>query len=377
MNGKSPYKWLKTGDEFYSALIAAINSAEKSVRLETYIFSAGKPGDDVRDALLAAVRRGVKTMVLIDSFGSIYLPAGYWNEFKAAGGEFRAFNPLDLDRIAFRDHRKLLVCDSSVAFIGGFNITWEEAGDGVSRGWCDLGLRLTGSIADELAASFDEMFKMAEFKIRRLPRLRLPRLFGRRHEHLPPVTLLTSQPGGFVSPIKNALMDDLRIGRSIRIVSGYFLPTRRLRQILRRSSKDGNDVMIITAGKTDVPLARYAGRSLYERFLRADISVHEYMAQILHAKLIIVDDIVYVGSANLDNRSLNINYELLVRIVDPEVAGEARRIFDGYLPHCQEIDPDLWKKKRGFWEKLMERFAHFMLARFDTAISRRQLPKLR
>ena len=163
----------------------------------------------------------------------------------------------------------------------------------------------------------------------------------------------------------------------MRIISAYFLPSLPMRRALRRAARRGGDVQIITAGKTDVPLARYAGRSLYDRLLRKRIRVFEYDAQVLHAKLVVADDAVYIGSANLDNRSLRINYELLVRIEDQRLAAEARRIFDGYLPHCRAIERETWGRARGLWEKLMEHLAYLLIARLDAYLARRGLSKLR
>lgn len=377
MNGGPTYQWLTSGDDFYSAILNEIGSARETIRLETYIFAAGKPGDEVLSALTAAVRRGVKARVLIDAFGSYELPAHYWNGYIEAGGEFRFFNPLNLHRITIRDHRKLLICDSKVAFTGGFNITADEAGDGIAKGWRDLGLRITGPLAGEMAASFDQMFDMAEFRHSRLPRILLTELFKLRRKEWPAAALLTSQPRRTTSPIRNTLLSDMKRARRIRIISGYFLPTWRLKNVLKRSARRGNDVQIITAGKSDVPLARYASRSIYDRLLHAGIRVYEYHVQILHTKLIITDNVVYVGSANLDTRSLNINYELLVRINDAALAGEAIRIFESYLSHCQVIEHDVWEKARGVWEKLIERISHFLLARIDIYFARRQLSKLR
>ncbi len=377
MNGNSIFQWLTSGDDFYKAILDEITSACETIRLETYIFTAGRPGDDVRAALTDAVRRGVKVKVLIDAFGSYELPFHYWSEYIKAGGEFRFFNPLTLNRITIRDHRKLLICDNKIAFTGGFNITSEEVGDGITRGWRDLGLRLTGNLVEEMAASFDQMFEMAEFKHSRLPRIQLHGLFSRKRKEWPLAALLTSQPRRTSSPIRNALLSDIKKARRIRIISGYFLPTWRLKNALKRSARRGIDIQIITAGKSDVTLARHASRALYDSLLHAGIRVYEYHAQILHTKLIITDNVVYVGSANLDTRSLNINYELLVRINDAALSGEAISIFESYLPHCQPIEHDAWEKARGIWEKLIERIAHFLLARIDIYFARRQLSKLR
>lgn len=374
----SPHQWYQTGNIFYRALLSEIEKAKESVRLETYIFDAGYPGDDIHDALLSALRRGVRVKVLLDAFGSMDLPSDYWSAVKMAGGEVKFFNPLFLSRIAFRDHRKLLVCDNKAAFVSGFNISPTETGDGITHGWRDLGLRLTGAVVHDLSASFERMFNVAKFRHHRLPRLRLrrPRFFHRPQEK-PEPSLLASGPGGVDSNIKFTLLRDLQHARSIRIISAYFLPTRRIRKILIQAARQGRDVIIITAGKTDVATARYAGRALYNRLLKAGVKIHEYDAQILHSKLIVADNVVYVGSANLDTRSLNINYELLVRIKDTHLAQEAQEIFRDYLPHCKKINYATWAQSRGFWEKLIERVSHFALARLDFFLARRQISQMR
>jgi cardiolipin synthase A/B len=357
--------------------LADISAARESIRLETYIFAAGTPGDDIRAALLAAVRRGVKVKVLTDGFGSMELPDDYWKELIAAGGEHKTFNAFRFQRMSFRDHRKLLVCDSHVAILGGFNIAGEQMGDGVIRGWRDLGLRLTGGLVADLGASFDKMFELAEVRQGHLLRLRRPFLYRWRHPtDKTAARLLTSGPGRWVSPIRKLLKSDLLRAHNVRIISAYFLPPYRIIRALRRVSRRGGDVRIITAGKTDVKLARFAGRSLYHRFLHSRIRVLEYEAQILHSKLIVIDNAVYIGSANMDRRSLTINYELLVRIEDTRLADEARQIFDGYLPHCRVIEHDSWIKSRSVWEKLAERFSRFVLAYLDTRLAIK-LSKLR
>jgi cardiolipin synthase len=377
MSNKTPYQWLTTGDDFFATVEADIGRAKDSIRLEMYIYTAGQPGDAIRNALCAAARRGVTVRILLDAFGSLELPSDYWHSVAAAGGIVRFFNPLTLGRIAFRDHRKLLVCDGTSAIISGFNISRHELGDGITGGWRDLGLKLTSPLAGDLAESFDRMFRMADFKHRRLHRIPWRPPFRRCPPgHLCP-SLLTSGPGQNGSAIKATLLHDLQQARTIRIISAYFLPPRPIRRALIRAARRGRDVTLITAGKTDVKLARFAGRALYHRLLRAGIRIAEYDAQILHTKLIIADHVVYVGSANLDTRSLNINYECLVRIDDRRLADEAHQIFNDHLAHCQSINRSTWPRTRPLWEKFMERVSHFILARVDILFARRQLGKLR
>lgn len=352
----------------------AIAGAAESVRLETYIFSLGLPAEQFCVALVAARRRGVRVQVLVDALGSGDLPDDYLAPVVEAGGEFRRFNPLALNRLAYRDHRKMLVCDNRVAIIGGFNIAPEYAGDGVNRGWRDLGLHVTGPLAAELAESFDVMFAKADFTHRRLQRLLRTRdqiASGQNWR------LLLSGPGRRHGEIKRSLTRDLAAARSVQIVSAYFLPTWRLRRALLRVARRGGRVQLLLAGKSDVRLSQLASRRLYQSFLRAGVEVFEYEPQVLHAKMAILDDVVYVGSSNFDTRSLQINYELMGRVTDHPLAEEARLLFDAMKQHSRRIDPVAWGQSRTFWNKLMERWAYFVLARLDLLVARWQLKRLR
>jgi cardiolipin synthase len=360
--------WLCTGREVFPAMLEAIDAATMTVSLESYIYSASPIGDRFRDALIRACRRGVTVRVMVDGLGSSALPGDYWEPLIAAGGQARWFNPIKLHRMGIRDHRKILVCDSHVAFIGGFNIASEYDGDGVTCGWCDIGLKVVGWLACELQESFDEMFPRADFKHKRKLLLRRPRKLpssGREQ-------LLLSGPGLGFSPIKRALRRDFANARSVEIVVAYFLPSWRIRRSLMRIARQGGRVRLILAGKSDVAVSQLAGQSLYRRLLKAGIEIFEYQPQILHAKLFIIDDTVYVGSSNLDHRSLNINYELLVRFEARDFADRARAVFNEQLSHSRRITLEEWKKSRSLWQRIKQRWSYFLLARIDPFIARRQ-----
>ncbi|HVV70588.1 MAG TPA: phospholipase D-like domain-containing protein, partial [Verrucomicrobiae bacterium] len=222
--------WFCTGREAFNAMLSAIDAAHTCVYLETYIYSAGSLGERFRDALCRAAARGVRVRVLVDALGSYALPASFWKPLQDAGGEARFFNPLSVNRLAIRNHRKMLVCDRCTAFIGGFNISSEYEGDGITSGWCDLGLQLGGTLVEELAASFEEMFAQADFKHRpfiQLRRSKANRTVSGNHEKL-----LLSGPGRGPNPIKRALLADLARAHSVQIMAAYFLPTWRLRRQL-------------------------------------------------------------------------------------------------------------------------------------------------
>jgi cardiolipin synthase len=362
--------WLSTGGQVFPEMLSAIDAARGAVLVESYIFSPDSVGTRFRDALTRARQRGVRVQVLIDGLGSIGLPSAFWRPLTEAGGEVRVFNPLSLNRLGIRNHRKLLVCDERVAFIGGFNIAAEYEGDGVTCGWCDVGLKLEGPLVPELVESFEEMFSRADFKHKRFMRFRknsARRTIAAEHEQL-----LLSGPGRGRSPIKQALLRDLATARSVQIEVAYFLPTWRIRHLLARVVAAGGNVELILAGKSDVQLALLAARSLYRRLLRAGISIFEYQPQILHSKLLVIDDIVYVGSCNLDQRSLHINYELMARFRSRTIAAQAQAIFEANKKHCRKVSLEEWRQARTLWRSMKRRWAYFVLVHVDPYIARKQ-----
>ena len=372
----SAYHWLRAGDEIFPAMLAAIDAASQSVCLEIYTFEECPLGRDFRQGLVRACERGVRVRVLVDAIGSFLLPDHFWEPLRKAGGEVRWFNPIALKRVTIRNHRKLLVCDERMAFVGGFNISPEYEGDGVNDGWCDVGLKIEGPLAARLASSFEGIFTRADFRHRHFTRWR--EFSAKQAVVLPPEQILFSGPGRGQSPFKRALRRDLADAKNVQIMVAYFLPSWRLRQDLMRVVQRGGRVQLILAGQSDVQLSKLAAQSLYRRLLRNGVEIYEYRPQILHAKLFLVDNAVYAGSSNLDTRSLQINYELMIRFENGEIARQAREIFANTLQHCRRVTREEWRQSRTFWQKLKQHWAYFLLDRIDPYVARRQwrgLPK--
>jgi cardiolipin synthase len=359
-----------SGHEFFGAMLAAIEGALQSICLETYIYSPGALGQRFREALCRAQSKGVRVRVLLDALGSYSLPSSFWKPLQKLGGEVHLFNPLSLFRLGIRNHRKVLVCDGKFAFVGGFNISSEYEGDGIKSGWFDLGIKIQGPLVAELEATFQEMFERYDFSGK--PFLRLRRLKAKKAVVVPHEQLLLSGPGWGYSPIKRALHRDLARARTVQIMAGYFLPTWRLRRLLVRVCARGGRVQLILPAKSDVAVSRLASQSLYRRLLKAGIEIYEYQPQILHAKLLIIDDLVYMGSANLDPRSLNINYELMIRLEHQQITADAREVFAKTLERCCKINPQEWSQSRSVWRRVKQRWAYLLLVRLDPYIAGRQ-----
>ena len=364
---QTDFHWLETGGQALTEMLAAIMAAQHSVRLEMYLFDPSPVADSFRNALAGACRRGARVQVLIDAFGSMSLPDGYWEELRAAGGQIRRFNPGGFKRLGIRDHRKILVCDEDLAFVGGANIAAVYHGDGVASGWRDLGLKIRGPLARELAAASDEMFERAS--LRHKPFSRLRKSAWQRTVAFAGGEILLAGPGRN-NTIKLSLSRDLKHAGQVGIICAYFLPPGRILRQMARLARRGVKVQLILPGKSDVFLSRLAAQSFYRRLLRAGVEIYEYQPQILHAKMFLIDDIVYVGSSNLDSRSLNINYELMLRASQPGLAAEGRRIFSSIKDHSRRVEFGHWRRSRNFLDRIKGRLARWVLAHLDPYVAR-------
>ena len=366
---KYSLRWLTRGDAIFAAVVAGLVSARKSVHLETYIFADDEAGRSVLAQLVAAAGRGCAVRVLIDAVGSQPLSNHFWDPLRAVGGEVRWFNRSLLHRLPIRDHRKLVIVDDTVAFLGGFNFTNEYTGDGVSSGWRDIGFELRGEAVLLLRATFDEMFRRCETHVRLWKRFQRRESSGWEQD-VAGVSVLPTGPGSGQSVFQRRLSADLAHARFVQFASPYFLPGVRLRRRLRNVVRRGGRVQIVVPGLSDVPVAQRAARFLYAGLLRAGVEIHEYQPRMMHAKLYRIGDVVYLGSANLDTRSLYINYEIMVRTRDPVAAGEAGHYFDDLFTHSRPVRWEDWRTSRSLWTRMREQWAYFLLARLDPYLSR-------
>ena len=364
--------WLPTANEGYREMLAAVEGAFASIRFEFSIFKAGGPGDRFRDAFVAAARRGVKVRILLDGFGSGDLPADYWDPLRSAGGEASIFNPGPVLRLPIRNHHKLLVVDDARAFVGGFNIGPEYEGDGVTRGWRDLGLVLSGPVVGALAASFDAMWENKNFRRHRDLRLLASRW---RHRWRKPADLQVMAMGPALgrNAFQELLVRSVREAREIRIVAAYFVPSLKLRRALRAVARRGCRVRLLLPGRTDVAMVQAASRTFYSRLLRAGVEIAEYQPQILHTKLAIIDGAVFVGSSNLDARSLTVNYELMVRVADPALVAEGRELFEADWARSRVISAEEWNRSRTWADRCYGMIARFCLTKIDPWFARNRL----
>jgi cardiolipin synthase len=369
------FEWHSSGHALLEAKLVAISQARHTIRMETYIYTDEDVGRRFRAALIEAAKRGVQVWLLVDAVGGMDLSDDYFAALSALpNAAMKWFNEPSLGTWAFRDHRKLLVIDSATAFVGGCNIAEDYHGDGVTHGWRDGGMRIDGPVATELEEEFDAQFESADQKQWRVLRARKQQTKKRRAQN-PAIRPLFIHPGFGQSPLRDAVREDLKHAKDIAVTSAYFLPTSGLLKQFTDAVQRGARMRLMLGGKSDVKLMQRATQAMFARLLHAGIEVYEYQPQILHAKLLVIDDVVYVGSSNLDPRSLRINFEVMIRVFDPELAARARQQFDEDVQRSAMVTPEtVWDTS--WWELMAQRVARWVLGRVDPRVAENMLRRM-
>ena len=349
------------------ALLALIDGAKHSLRLLYYIFAADRSGGQVRDALLRAIARGVEVSLLIDGFGSSGTPENYFTELTEKGAHFCRFNPAYGRRYLLRNHQKLALADETIALIGGFNIEDSYFGTVAEGAWRDIGLTVEGPAAARLAPYYDALMCWALHKGARLKALRaVVRHFSEKEGKL---QWLFGGPMQRKSPWALATVRDLAKANDLEMIAAYFAPMTSMLSRIARVANAGR-VRVITASKSDNHATIDAARSTYSRLMRRKVEMYEYEPTKLHSKLLVMDDVVHIGSSNFDLRSLYLNMEMMLRVDDPKFAMMMRSYFEHEICDCLEITPALHKQRGNWFEKLRWRLGFFLVNSLDFTVTR-------
>ncbi len=357
VNHHTSLQVLTNGEEFYEAQLQAIRGATRSINLEAYIFQRGQVAQKFLAALAERARAGVRVNLVLDAIGSFSTTGSYCRELSEAGGKVKFYHPFSWRSVASlnnRTHRELLVIDGRCGFIGGAGIAdhWLTGTHGRQR-WRDTVIRVGGDIVSNLQATFAENWLESCGEV----------IFG--EEYFPFGTergtaeamVINSSPSAGGSTRARMLFQALVSGArsSIRINSPYFLPDRSLMQELVRAAQRGVEITVIVPGKkSDHGLTRSSSRRLYGPLLRAGARIFEYQPAMIHAKILIVDDLWSVtGSTNFDNRSFGINDEVNLAARDACMAERLVQDFAADLAASREITYQQWKR-RALAERLHE-----------------------
>jgi cardiolipin synthase len=352
---------LRNGHEAFPAWLEAIGAARRRVSLEMYIFSDDTIGRRFADALLAAVRRGLDVRLLYDYVGCRETPAAFFERLRAGGIHTIAYHRPRLGwprlwKLWRRNHRKVLVCDGTVAFTGGLNISdeWLPATEG-GGGWHDAAVRLDGPVVATIERTF-----LANWNRRARKRARLA------PESLAPVALTGDTRVAVVS--NGELRDRFAIRRSglfaahdarkrLVLANPYFVPDKGILRALANSVARGLDVRLLVPRASDSRLVDYAARAVFEPLLRAGVRIWRSPA-FVHTKLLAVDDeFVSIGSYNLDHRSLAYNLELVVNVLDARCNRDAVAMLEEDMAASAELKLATFAR-RSWLVRLVERGAY-------------------
>lgn len=358
----SPYyngnqvRFFNNGKDKFEALIADISRAKKYINIEYYIFASDKIGNRVAEALMAKAREGVKVRIIYDSVGSFKTPRKFFRRLKECGIEaypfFEVAFPPFGTRVNWRNHRKIVVIDGEIGYIGGMNIADRYIDGGKSFPlWRDLHLRITGPGVASLQQSFavDWNFMGQPLLEEEMPHCEP------QPDAITGVQLLT---GGPVNQWMNlTLMFQQAISTARKLVwlqTPYFLPTEGLLHALQIASLSKVDVRIMLPRRSDSDMLRWASFSYIQECLRAGIKVYLYDKGMLHSKAIIVDDeFSTVGSTNFDFRSFEHNFEANLLVYSKEFNASLRSQFLEDQHDCIRVNPATWRK-RPYLEKGLE-----------------------
>jgi cardiolipin synthase len=340
------YTVLTNGDAAFPAMLAAIDGAKHRISFEGYIFDAGEVGGKFTSAFEAAARRGVEVKLVFDSVGAT-VDEAHLERLEKAGCRIGWYNPvrsMSVEEANYRTHRKALIVDGDVAFVGGIGIADQWAKDTPEeKKWRDTHVEVRGPAAIDIEAAFHENWIETGGVVE--PDV-LPH-DNERDGSAQSIVVWSSPEGGTNAMKLMYLLSLAAARRSIDIQSPYLITDESTNWSLAEARKRGVRVRLLVEGDiTDAKPVKFAGRAAYERFLEQGIEVYEYKPTMMHTKAIVIDGLMsVVGSANFDNRSFELNDELNVAVFDRTVAQRLLTDFEQDLRNSTKLDLETWRSR--------------------------------
>lgn len=352
---------LQNGDQFFPSLLADIAAARESVHIESYIWWKGAICDQVAAALAAKAKQGVEVRLLVDASGGHKMDDRLDELMTGAGVKLVRFHRPTIGnwgRLNNRDHRKQMIIDGRIAYVGGWGFGQEWTGNAQDKDhWRDTGVRLLGPIVNRLQAAFCENWIEETGEItagdKYFPHLPVA---GATRAHLSYTT-----PTGGVSSVQMLYYLAIKAARrEIIIQNPYLLPDDDAIEALAEAVRRGVEVkvMVPATTSTDSPIVQHASHQRFGLLLKKGVKIWEYKKTLLHQKVMIVDGVwSCVGSTNFDRRALQLNDEISLGVLDPAIAQQLRAAFADDLRHAEPRSFEQWHH-RGVWHKFVDGIAY-------------------
>lgn len=360
---------LAGGIERFDALMTMIEAASRSIRVLFYMFTEDEAGLLVLQALTRAAARGVDVRLLLDEFGSGAIRPAFLDPLAEAGGHHCIFHPTFGRRYLIRNHQKMIVIDDEAAIIGGANINQHYLTDEGPQHWRDIWLAIDGPAVAELGDYFDDIERWVRQPKPLIRKLR--RIITRHSKGSGAVSWRFSGPMRKHNPWPVQIVKDILAAKRLDIVAAYFSPSRAMLRRIGAVAERGGTARLVTAAKSDNHATIAAARFTYGRLLRWGVRIFEYQPAKFHTKLYIADDIVHVGSANFDFRSIYLNLEMMLRVEDPAFAAAMRAFVDGEIAQSVEITPAIHRSRATWPRRLRWAASNFLVTTMDYTVTRR------
>jgi cardiolipin synthase len=363
---------IETGAALRSALTQLIDGARASLKIYYYIFAADGSGQHILDRLAAAQRRGVAVTLMIDAFGSADTPAHFFDPLIAAGGHFGRFGARRSTRYLIRNHQKMAIADDRRLLMGGFNVEDGYFGIPPEDCWLDLGLLIEGPQVEAMSSWFGQLWRWVSTRKQRFRTLRRMVRHWRPpvHDIHSPMRWVIGGPTRRLSPWAQMVKHDLEQAQRLDMVEAYFSPGRgMLKRIARAAQKKG--ARLILPSRSDNGATVAAARLLYGPLLKRGVEILEYQPCKLHMKLIVVDDSVYIGSANFDMRSLFLNLEVMLRIEHAGFAQAMRGFIDRRAGESRQVTLETHRAQRTLPTLIKQWISYFLVGVLDYTVTRR------
>ena len=356
------------GADRRAMLLDMIDEAQTSLKLYYYLFADDESGNMVLDRLIEAARRGVKITLMVDAFGTIETGTSFFQPLEELGARVGWYGSSWSTRFLIRNHQKMAIADERSAIVGGFNVSDAYFGLAENNCWHDMGLRIDGPRVKTLVRWYDALDQWV-FAPRQSFRA-LRKLVRGWHDGNDSIRWVIGGPTRILSPWARSVRHDLEKAQRLDMVAAYFTPGNRMLACIRRVARRGT-ARLIMASKSDNTTTIAAARSLYGRLMQAGATIYEYQPCKLHMKLVVIDDAVYIGSANFDMRSLFVNLEIMVRINDAEFASKIRSFIDERSKDSEEITPEWYRKRKTLPQKLKGWLSYMLVGVVDYKVTRR------